>query len=138
MTKIRITEKQYQTILTHINENKISLNESEDVIKSDLNVILVISKLIGINLTGLNKIKLENALKDVSVYEKVKSSLESKEKIDEIIESLEIKGVSEPKRKLKEKMSSIISKFNALSKENGFDVTLSAKAMTNLNSLDLG
>lgn len=138
MTRIRITEKQYQTILTHINENKISLNESEDVIKSDLNVILVISKLIGINLTGLNKIKLENALKDVSVFQNVKNALESKEKLEEIIESLEIKGVSDPKRKLKEKLSNIISKFNALAKENDFDVKLGPKVMTNLHSLDVG
>ena len=71
------------------------------------------------------------------MYEQVKFTLESKEKLEELIESLEIKGMSEPKRKLKEKFSSIISKFNGLAKENGFDVKLSPKAMTNLNSLDV-
>lgn len=137
MKRIKITESQYQKLLSHINENKQTINEGEDVIKSDLNVLLMVSNLLGLSLSGLNKIKLENALKSLSVYEQVKFTLESKEKLEELIESLEIKGMSEPKRKLKEKFSSIISKFNGLAKENGFDVKLSPKAMTNLNSLDV-
>jgi hypothetical protein len=137
MKRIKITERQYQNLLSHINENRQTINEGEDVIKSDLNVLLMVSNLLGLSLTGLNKIKLENALKSLSVYEQVKFTLESKEKLEELIESLEIKGMSEPKRKLKEKLSTIISKFNTLSSENGFDVKLSPKAMTNLNSLDV-
>jgi hypothetical protein len=47
MTKIRITEKQYEVILSYK-----SLLKEGDAIKTDLKVILAISVLIGLNITG--------------------------------------------------------------------------------------
>jgi hypothetical protein len=58
MTKIRITEKQYEVILSY----KSLLKEGDDA-KTDLKVILAISVLIGLNITGHNKIMADMAFK---------------------------------------------------------------------------
>jgi hypothetical protein len=63
MTKIRITEKQYEVILSY----KSLLKEGDDAIKTDLKVILAISVLIGLNITH-NKIMADMALKKTKQY----------------------------------------------------------------------
>lgn len=131
MTKIRITEKQYEAILSH----KKMLKEGEEAITSNLDVILAISTIIGLNITGHNKIKADMALKSESVFNKIKETLESEDELEELVKSFEIKGLKNPEKKLKEMMSSLISKFNNLSKENGFNIKLSPTAMVNLNNL---
>ena len=136
MTKIRITEKQYELILLHEKENKSIIKEGQDAITVDLNVLLGITSILGFNLSGMNEIKAEKALKDEKVYNDIKETLENKDKLDELVKSLEIKGMANPAKKIYDKMSSLISKFNSLAKENGFDVKLTSKAMVNLNSLD--
>ena len=53
-------------------------------------------------------------------FEWIEYSGKSKEdKIKELIKSFEIKGMSEPAKKLSDDKSKLISKFNKLSKENG-------------------
>ena len=66
MAKIKITQKQYDAII--LNEQKRILTESNDKpdYSNDNNVILAFSKLMGITLTGMNKIDAENALKQES------------------------------------------------------------------------
>ena len=43
--------------------------------------------------------------------------------------------MSEPAKKLSDDKSKLISKFNKLSKENGFDVKLGSKELVNLHHL---
>ena len=136
MTKIRITEKQYELILLHEKENKSIIKEGQDAITVDLNVLLGITSILGFNLSGMNEIKAEKALKDETVYNDIKETLENKDKLDELVKSLEIKGMANPAKKIYDKMSTIISKFNSLAKENGFDIKLTSKVMVILNSLD--
>lgn len=135
MAKMIITESQYKTILEHEKKQRAAINEADKAITVDLNVLLAIGTLLGFNISGHNKINAEEALKDESVFKEIKSILESPDNLKELIQSLEIKGMVKPEAKLKEKFSTLISKFNSLAKENGFDSTLGSKALVNLNAL---
>jgi len=135
MAKMIITETQYKTILEHEKRQRAAINEAEKAITVDLNVLLAIGSLLGFNISGHNKINAAEALKDESIFKEIKSILESPDKLKELVSSLEIKGMAKPEAKLKEKLSTLVSKFNKLAKECGFDCTLGAKALVNLNAL---
>jgi hypothetical protein len=135
MAKLIITEKQYNAILEHVKQLKVSINESDKAITIDLDILLAIGSILGFDISGYNKIKAENALKDVKTFQSIKDILTSEDKIKELIKSFEIKNMPEPTKKLSDNKSKLISKFNKLSKENGFDVKLGSKELVNLHHL---
>ena len=135
MAKLIITEKQYNAILEHVKQLKVSINEGDNAITVDLGVLLALGTILGLNITGHNEIKAEKALKDVKTFESIEEILSSEDKIKELIKSFEIKGMPDPTKKLSDDKSKLISKFNKLSKENGFDVKLGSKALVNLHHL---
>jgi hypothetical protein len=135
MAKLIITEKQYNAILEHVKQIKSSINEGDEAIKIDLGVLLAIGTILGFNITGHNEIKAEKALKDVKTFEGIKDILSSEDKIKDLINSFEIKGMPEPTKKLSDNKSKLISKFNDLSKENGFDIKLGSIELVNLHHL---
>jgi hypothetical protein len=69
---------------------KSLLKEGDDAIKTDLKVILAISVLIGLNITGHNKIMADMAFKDKTIFTKIKETLESKDDLEELVKALEI------------------------------------------------
>jgi hypothetical protein len=77
---------------------KSLLKEGDDAIKTDLKVILAISVLIGLNITGHNKIMADMALKDKTIFTKIKETLESKDDLEELVKALEIKGLKKPEK----------------------------------------
>jgi hypothetical protein len=136
MTKIRISERQYNLILSHKN----LIKEGDDVITTDSDVLLLMNKFINEkSATGFNEYKLDKLLTKEnigSVLEKTKTILEDKQKLEELIQDLKNgKGVVDPEKKMVENLSHIIAEFNKLSKENNLDVKLSREAMNNINSL---
>jgi hypothetical protein len=135
MAKLIITEKQYHAILEHVKQVKVSINEGDNAITIDLGVLLALGTILGLNITGHNEIKAEKALKDVKTFESIEEILSSEDKIKELIKSFEIKGMPDPTKKLSDDKSKLISKFNKLSKENGFDVKLGSKELVNLHHL---
>ena len=135
MAKLIITEKQYNAILEHVKQLKVSINESDKAITIDLDVLLALGSILEFDITGHNEIKAENALKDVKTFQSIKDILTSEDKIKELIKSFEIKNMPEPAKKLSDNKSKLISKFNKLSKENGFDVKLGSKELVNLHHL---
>jgi len=140
MTKLIITERQYKAILEHQKQKLIQtansiLNEAEKAITIDLGVLLALGTILGFNITGHNKIKAENALKDQKTFKAIKDILSSEDKIKELISSFEVKGMPDPKKKLFDTKSQLITKFNRLSKEKGFDVKLGSKELVNLHHL---
>jgi len=140
MTKIRITERQYKLILLHKEQNKFIIKEVDNTITTDLDVILGVSSLMGIQLTGYNKINAENALNKESTFNKIKNVLESKDKLDELVKSLGKdggKGMDNPSKKIFDKMSTIIDEFHKTCEKNGYKISLNPKAITNLKSLDV-
>lgn len=135
MAKLIITEKQYKTILEHEINQKVSLNEAEEGITLDLSVVLAIGSILGFKISGHNKIKAENALKDEKTFKGIKEVLSSEDKVDELIKSFEVKGMADPKKRLIDSKNSLISKYNTLAKENGFDLRLGSKELLNLHHL---
>lgn len=135
MTKLIITEKQYHAILEHEKQLKVSINESEKAITIDLTILLALGTILGFNISGHNKIKAEKALKDQKTFKDIKDILSSEAKIKELIKSFEIKGMSDPTKKLFYDKGKLIPKFNKLSEECGFDVKLGSKELVNLHHL---
>jgi hypothetical protein len=135
MAKLIITEKQYNAILEHVKQLKVSINEGDKAITIDLGVLLALGTILEFNITGHNKIKAEKALKDVKTFEVIKDILSSEDKIKELVKSFEIKGMPDPTKKLSDNKSKLISKFNKLSKDNGFAVKLGSKSLVNLHHL---
>ena len=140
MTKLIITESQFKAILEHqkqklIQEANSILNETEKAIAIDLGVLLALGTILGFNITGHNKIKAENALKDLKTFQSIKDILSSEKKIKELITSFEAKGMPDPTKKLSDTKSQLITKFNTMTKQKGFDVKLGSKELVNLHHL---
>ena len=135
MAKLIITEKQYHAILEHVKQVKVSLNEGEKAITIDLTILLALGTLLGFDISGHNKIKAENALKDEKTFQEIKNILSSESKIKELISSFEVKGMPDPTKKLFDDKGKLIPKFNKLAKESGFDVKLGSKELVNLHHL---
>jgi hypothetical protein len=70
--KIIINESQYKKLLTLASSNKESLNEGWK------EVVLGVAMLLGLNLTGQNKVVAQNALNNEKFIEQIKSTLEDK------------------------------------------------------------
>ena len=128
--KLRITTEQYNAIL--IREQK----ERSDKMQLTENVLMGFSKMIGIPLTGRNKIDAEKALDDKDIILKIKNTLEDKGKLKSLVDSLEEKGMNEPSSKIAKDAQKIIDDYNALATKNGLKDMLGLDALTNLNDLD--
>lgn len=135
MAKLIITEKQYHAILEHVKQVKGSINEGDKAITVDLTILLALGMLLGLDISGHNKIKAEKALKDQKTFQGIKDVLSSENKLKELIKSFEIKGMPDPTNKLFNDKGKLIPKFNKLAKENGFDVKLGSKELVNLHHL---
>jgi len=107
MTKIRITEQQYNNIL--LNEEKKRLNENNN------NILLVIASLAGVELSGNNKLIADKSKQDKNIMSKVKSTLENPDKLDELVDALEQKGLKNPDKFLARNAEKIIDNYNEIS-----------------------
>ena len=116
MAKIKITSEQYNKILLHEQQSRTSNLLKE----GDKEVVLAISKLMGLNLSGLNKEIAEKALKDKVVMNKIMATFEDESKIKELVSNLEEKGMENAKEKLSTKANDIVDNYNKASKENNF------------------
>ena len=135
MTKIKITQKQYDIII--LNEQKRMLTESNDKpdYKNDNNVILAFSKLMGMSLSGMNKIDAENALKQETTLSKIHGILSNKEKLNDLIDDLITKDKADAKDDVLVKKHSIIKNFRETIKELGLDLKLTPDVIKTFNEL---
>ena len=135
MTKIKITQKQYDIII--LNEQKRMINESNDKpdYKNDNNVILAFSKLMGMSLSGMNKIDAENALKQELTLSKINGILSNKEKLIGIVDDLVAKGKADAKDDVLTKKHTIIKNFRETVKDLGLDIKLTSDVLKNFNEL---
>ena len=135
MTKIKITQKQYDTII--LNEQKRILTESNDKpdYKNDNNVVLAFSKLMGMTLSGMNKIDAENALKQELILNKINGILSNKEKLSTMIDDLITKGKADAKDDVLAKKHTIIKNFRETVKELGLEIKLTPDALKSFNEL---
>ena len=135
MKKIRITEKQYKSILLFEESRKRLLKEDEVSIQTNLEALLSISMVLGVNLTGHNKLTAEKSLKDEKTLLKIKDILEDMILLEKLIDSLKEKGMENPEIKLTENITSFINKLNTNAKNNGFDIKIGLNGFNNLKSL---
>lgn len=115
--KIIITEKQYKMILLKETENKSILNEAKNETPINNNIILAINSLLGNKVTGHNENLLKNALNDETTFKEIKDILESKDRLKDLIKTMESKGFSNPLNKIKNNFKELMEKFNEKSKE---------------------
>jgi len=109
MLKIKITKEQYEKIILFETKNK-----SQILSEGFRDEVLGISKLMGINLTGLNDEIATKALNDQKVLSNIKKRLENESDLDELIKALEEKGLKNPKENLSNNVNKIIKNFNKL------------------------
>lgn len=118
MAKIKITSEQYNKILLHEQNSRLaSINLLKEGTKE---VVLGVSKLMGLNLSGLNKEIAEKALKNKAVMDEILSTFEDESKIKNLASNLEEKGMENAIEKLSMKANDIVDNYNKASKENNF------------------
>ena len=113
MAKLKITQKQYDAILLHEKETRlkslIKEEKASDVMPRDMaDICLIVSKLLGNNLSGLNKVNAEQAIANKNYLKRLKEMLENADKTKELIEALEEKGLSNPTETLGRNAKKII------------------------------
>lgn len=140
MGKIKITKKQYEAILLHEQEARLksiksTINEEEkdkDALSKEISdLVFILAKLLGKELTGQNKIYLEKALSDKAKLKTLKEMLEDSEKTKKLIDALVSKGMNNPAEKIGKNALKIVDEFNKLDNE----IQLDDKAIHNLLSL---
>ena len=146
MTKIKITSEQYKSILLREQENR--LNASGNVLNENLElgpelleegwkeVLLGVASLLGVGLTGLNKAMAQDALGDENIMGEIKSALENKNKIEELVKALEEKGMKNPKNLLAKNAKKIKDEYNKISKDNNMKHIIGTNVIANLIGLD--
>ncbi len=132
MAKIRITEKQYQTILLNEQKSRLSTNIISEGFKD---VLMGFSTILGVPLTGKNKIDGDRALDSNEVILDIKKTLEDKHKLDNLISALEEKGMENPKTRLAKNAQKIINDFNDLAIAKDLE-HIGMSALINLEDLD--
>lgn len=124
--KVKITEKQLNMVM--LNESK-----SRKILKeSDREVILGLSLLLGVKLSGLNNELAHKYINDDKIVNKIKSTLSNEFKTEEIIKSMEEKGMSDVKNLLKTKSKEIIDNFDKFCGSEKHDADMNIKIMNNL------
>lgn len=135
MTKIKITQKQYDIII--LNEQKRMLTESNDKpdYKNDNNIVLAFSKLMGMSLSGMNKIDAENALKQETTLNKINGILSNKEKLNDLVDDLITKGKADAMDDVLAKKHTIIKNFRETVKDLGLKIKLTPDVIKTFNEL---
>jgi hypothetical protein len=126
MKKIKITKKQYESLILLEQKNKI-INEEIN------NIILPISLLMGYKLTGLNKYNAEKSLDNQHTLKMIKDTLEDENKVNELIKSLGDRGIKDADIKLSNKSLSLIKNFNDKCKSIKLDCELGLRTLNLLH-----
>lgn len=133
MKKLKITHKQYETILLNEQTNRLIDEQPKEVLEEGFkDVLLGVAMLMGVGLTGLNKASAQNALQNAETMAQIKSTLEDEEKIKELSDAFAEKGMNNPDSLLAKNAEEIFNNFNSLSKGD----RLSSQVVTNLKSLN--
>jgi hypothetical protein len=121
MSKLIITQKQYDTLLLREHKTRLLINEASD------EVVLSVALLIGVKLTGQNESRANKALKDESILNKIKSTIETEKDLKELIKQLEEKGLKDVEDKFIKKADSFIDNYNKYVKTNKMDFMTKSK-----------
>ena len=145
MKKIKITAKQYDTIL--LNESITRLEAPESIIGETLNedvqlleegwkeVVLGIAMMMGVGLTGLNKVVAQDATKNAEIMAQIKSTLEDENKLKQVVDLLKEKGMRDPEGKLSQNAEKVVDEFNKIAADDDIKYRVDVKVVNNLQAL---
>ena len=145
MKKLKITKKQYNTILLH--EQKSRLSTSNSVIGENLDsstqlleegwkeVVLGVAMMLGVGLTGQNKAIAQNAVKNAETMSQIKSTLEDETKLKELVDAFKEKGMKDPTAKLSKNAEMVMTKYNKIASDEKLPYKVSTKVVDNLQDL---
>jgi len=129
MIKLRITEKQYKTILlTEANSRKL-------LTENDKELVLGVAMLLGMNLSGLNKEMAHKYVSDDKSIINIKKTLSDEFKTNELIKKMEEKGMKDVKNKLINKAEEIVKNFDKMNGKENHDADMNIKIINNLTNL---
>lgn len=145
MKKIKITPQQYNTILLH--ESRARLNAQGSVISEVLNedahlleegwkeVVLGVAMMMGVGLTGMNKVVAQDAVKNAQTMAQIKSTLEDESKTAELVDLLKQKGMKDPETKLAQNAEKVMDQFNKIAADDDIKYRVDVKVVNNLQAL---
>jgi outer membrane protein OmpA-like peptidoglycan-associated protein len=145
MTKIKITKTQYNTIL--LREQEIRLKASSNVLNENIatdpelleegwkEVVLGVAMMLGVGLTGQNKAMAQDAVKNATTMAQIKATLEDENKVAELSDLLEKKGMKNADDKLASNAEQVMDQFNEIAKNNKIKYHVDTKVVKNLQQL---
>lgn len=145
MPKLKISQKQYDTILLH--EQQSRLNASGDFLTENLSesnqlleegwreVVLGVAMMLGVGLTGQNKIIAQDAVKNETTMAQIKATLEDEGKLSELVDALKTKGMKDPETKLSQNAEKVMDAYNRIADDDDIKYKVDIKVVTNLQAL---
>ncbi len=153
MAKLRISEKQYNTIL--LREQESRLNAVRDTLFEQatldkalleegakdwiLGAALIIAQALGSNAmaqSGHNKAVADKAVHDKEVMAQIKSTLEDSTKTADLVSAMEKLGMKNPTDLLAKNAEAVTNEFNKVANNNKIGYHLDTRAVTNLQALN--
>jgi outer membrane protein OmpA-like peptidoglycan-associated protein len=145
MAKLKITKEQYNRIL--IREQEARLKASGDLLTENIStdpelleegwkeVVLGVAMMMGVGLSGQNKAMAQDAVKNASTMSQIKATLEDENKVAELSDLLEKKGMKNADEKLANNAEQVMDQFNKIAKNNKIKYHVDTKVVKNLQQL---
>lgn len=154
MTKLRISKKQYDTILLREQETRIkAITEAliqeegpdKEIIEEGvkdwvLGAALIIAQAIGSNAmaqSGHNKVVADKAIHNKEIMGQIKSTLEDSTKTADLVSAMEKLGMKNPTDLLAKNADKVASEFNRVAADNKLSYHVDTKAVDNLKALNI-
>ena len=136
MAKIKITSEQYNTILLREQKSRLGTSDTEILEEGWKEVVLGVAMLLGVGLTGVNKVVAQNALKNDSTMAEIKATLEDETRTQDLSKAFTEKGLKNPDLLLAKNAKKVMDEFNKVATDNHIKYKVTNKVVDNLISLD--
>jgi len=146
MSKIKITREQYNKLV--LTEQKNRQNKSNDILTESIDknvqlleegwkeIVLGISMLMGLQLTGQNNAAAEKAVHNVDIMKQIEATLGDESKIEELVDMMEEKGIKDPSSMLTKNAETIVKRYNEIAVDDNFNIKLGIITIHNLKALE--
>ena len=145
MSKLKITQKQYNTILLREQETRLSVHKpiitetidpSAELLEEGWReIVLGVAMMLGVGLTGQNKLIAQDSVKNAQTMSQIKSTLEDSTKMGELVDLLKEKGMKDPEGKLVQNAEKVVDEFNKIAADNNLKYKVDIKAVNNIQAL---
>ena len=146
MSKIKITIEQYNKLI--LAEQKNRQNKFNDILTESINknvqlleegwkeVVLGISMLMDLQLTGQNNVAAEKAVHNVDIMKQIEATLGDESKIEELVKIMQEKGIKDPSSMLTKNAEKIVKRYNEIADDDNFNIKLGIITVHNLKALE--